>query len=132
MTHSRLKIDASRRSQEDIFEQPDSRVGFAFETDRLRVYELDLIPIPGINYVRTIYLAFRTDIDWPFPCVTFTMHAENVEMAATHDFHRKEGLATELWFGIERYLGREIDGDPVTKSGERLMRKIQRVRAVKQ
>ena len=45
-----------------------------------------------------------------------------VELIETSQLHRRQGLATELWQGMEKYYGVPVEGDPVTKEGRLFMK----------
>jgi hypothetical protein len=106
------------------------RLHFAFETERLRVYDAWVLPVPNFHLVeRQLFVAFRHDDDCPYPVAFLTWTPETligdvVEMVESHPFHQKEGLAKELWLGVEKYLGREIHGDAVSKAGLGLLKSL--------
>lgn len=100
----------------------------SFCTDRLRVYETSLVPVPGVHeFARTVFLAFRTDVDCPYPVCICTVWGSMVEMIETNDLHRRKGLAAELWLGLEKLIPL-LHGDPVSVGGKGLLNSVKKRR----
>ena len=103
-----------------------------FTTERLRVFKASIVPCPDCQHDRRdFFFACRTDVDCPMVVVSATcwpLGAQSVigdivyvELIETSALHRRNGLATELWHGIEKYYGKPIHGDPSTDEGEKFL-----------
>ena len=98
-----------------------------FSTKRLRVFMAKIVPDPASHHLESdFFFVCRTDIDCPMVVVSATclrLSGQTVlQGIQINDLHRRLGLATELWRGIEQYYGEDIDGDPVSESGEAFYR----------
>lgn len=108
-----------------------------FQTESLNVFRTD-IQSSDLAAMRAVFLAFCRYADVPWPIVSATVWIDGpylghtMDMIQTHEGHRSEGLAKELWLGIEEYLGSAVIGLPedkgialsVAKARERIGRMI--------
>ena len=80
-----------------------------FCTDRQNVFRIEIKPSEICNQ-RSVFLGFLNDEETPFPVVTATVwvhgpyYGHTLEAIHTQDAYRLQGLATELWLGIEQHL----------------------------
>lgn len=108
-----------------------------FTTKRLRVFMAKITPDPAAQHMeRSFFFACRTDTDCPMvvvsaTCLMFdkpTFMCPNgeiyVEMIETNVLHRRDGLATELWQGIEDHYGRKLEGEAVTRLGQKFLKSL--------
>lgn len=104
-----------------------------FETDRLMVFRAEFQPSP-LHRPRALFFGVRTDADCPMAVVFATVWFDagilgnHLELIETSELHRREGLATELWRGIEKQYGIELTGTPTTDAGEGLASHIEMLR----
>lgn len=103
----------------------------AFDTARLRVFRIDVVPTPH-NEGRCTFIAFRTDEDRPLVCATavvwetakygkMNIHAPSigwVDWIEVTSLYRKQGFGRELLEGIEKHLGGELEISGATPEGE--------------
>lgn len=112
----------------------------AFITKRLRVFKASIVPAPNHHHhQRDFFFACRTDTDCPMVVVSATCwrlgpqsvfgDVAHVELIETSALHRRDGLATELWRGIEVYYGVPVHGDAATDEGQKLLEALERADA---
>lgn len=111
-----------------------------FTTDNLWVYKAIVKPTPH-NTRRMIFLAFVSDEDLPRIAVSamvnfpikpqgerfpegFPPYLDWIETGVTH---RRQGLASELWSGIEKHLGEPLFATGASHAGKALCRKMSRI-----
>lgn len=100
-----------------------------FQTQRLNVIRNDIKP-NDLTKLRTVFLGFlrEEEICWPVVTATVWIHGpylgHTLEMIQTHDDHRREGYARELWLGIEECLDGTIVAIPDSPEGEALAESV--------
>ena len=88
----------------------------AFETKRLRVFRCEDITPMDANTPRTVFMAFRRDIDRPMVAATAVIWMDAVRICGgpyvdwleVSSEYRRQGLGTELLRGIETHLDSEL------------------------
>jgi hypothetical protein len=104
-----------------------------FRTARLSVFRADIRPTEDHSF-RAVFLGFLVEGDIPCPAVTATVfihgpyNGHTLDMIHTLDAGRRTGLATELWLGIEEYLGGHLYADAKSDEGEALLAAVRRAR----
>jgi ribosomal protein S18 acetylase RimI-like enzyme len=97
----------------------------AFESARLRVFMVTLIPSQW-NTERMVFVACRRDVDRPMVAATCMVNPAMlyVDWIEVSTDYRRESFATELWRGIEKYLGASLDSTPGSDAGEELLKSL--------
>ena len=112
------------------------RVDDVWETDRLRVYVLKVVP-PECVHERIVLLAFTDETPWPVATTTicpafakliYSEPGSDLERIDVIRDWRRHGIATELWLLAEQRLARTLTGDSISKGGERLIKRVERSR----
>ncbi len=104
-----------------------------FQTIRLNVFRNDITP-NDLTKIRAVFFGFIRDEDISWPVVTATVWIDGpylghtVEMIQTHDDHRREGYARELWLGIEECLDGAALSIPGSPEGEGLADSVAQAR----
>lgn len=94
----------------------------SFTTKRLNVFKVTVQPTAQ-HQARAVFIGFRTDIDFPAAIITATVWVDSplcgpyVEWIETNDRERRQGFASELWRGIEKHLGEELQAEGATEAG---------------
>ncbi len=103
-----------------------------FCTPRLNVFRVDIKPT-DLNHFRAVFLGCQNDdetMPWPEIIATVYLHTPTghyLEMIESLTHPRNE-LATELWLGIEQYLGAHLDARAVTDEDAALVAAVRRAR----
>ncbi len=102
-------------------------MSFAFETQRMRVFEATVTPWPGSEQIifvaffrnrtapQTVAHAVVTDERGKTPSGLFPLYCELLEVSS---FFRRKGYGTELLLKLEEHLGDAIASTGVTREGE--------------
>lgn len=104
-----------------------------FQTQSLNVFRNDIKPNDVTN-TRAVFFGFLRDeeICWPVVTATVWVHGpylgHTLEMIQTHDDHRREGLARELWLGIEEFLDGAVLAIPDSPEGAALAESVAQLR----
>lgn len=121
----------------DLRADPPSGIPWAdtpfLETDRLRVFKVAIAPTDHHDW-RSVYLAFRTDVDCVYPCVVATIWecvagGHLVEWVETCEDDRRRGFGYELMAALLKHYGPKLTWTPVTKAGEALSDKLEALEA---
>lgn len=99
-------------------------------TRRLRAWAVPAAPSP-VNRPRWLIVACRSDMDLPavvatavlWRCPMLGLVMDHMEVSPAH---RRTGLATELWRGLERWAGERIAGIGTSVGGRALVRGLRR------
>jgi hypothetical protein len=104
-----------------------------FETERLRVFRIDYIPSPYGN-PKDVYaephahfLGCDMESSNASMCVSATVRIRDkwVEWIETQEGRRRQGLARELFDGLEEYFGMRLYASGCTREGEGFMEAVE-------
>ncbi len=104
-----------------------------FQTELLNVFRNDIKP-NDLAKIRAVFIGFLRDEDicWPVVTATVWIHGpylgHTLEMIQTHDDHRREGYARELWLGIEECLDGAVVAILDSPEGEALAESVAQAR----
>lgn len=104
----------------------------AFRTERMNVFRFDNI-VTQYHAPRAIFLGFLNYDAEPYPVVTAVVWINSpvrerhyLNWIQTSDRERRQGLAKELWLGLEKYLGSSVYAHAASVGGEALLAAIER------
>lgn len=101
----------------------------AFETARLRVFELHAEPCPGPGGIgpRRMFVAVHREVIWPgivATCSVWPAYGNAIDWIEVIQRERGKGVATELLAGIEAHIGEPLSGETLVDKIHAQNRKV--------